>query len=171
MLVIRHPERKSAPSGPPLRRPSLAHQVGMGLVEVLISVVVLAIVIVPVFNALVAGRVLTARRGEKRMALRLVERKVEQLMKAGYGSAGADDDVSSVSMTSGTHPAAPGIVVSEGCPQDASDDVVGEMTWTVTPLVWSSPGDSVRVKSVEVKLRWPSGSPRDSLSVTTMLGA
>jgi Tfp pilus assembly protein PilE len=146
-------------------------QSGIGLVEVLIAVVVLAIVVVPVFNAFVAGRVMVARRGEKRMALRLVERKVEQIINAGYGASGTDNDVSSISVTAGTHPTDPSIVVSEGCPQDAGDDVVGEMTWTVIPIVYSSPGDSVRVKSVEVKLRWPSGSPRDSISVTTMLGA
>lgn len=149
----------------------LGSQAGTGLIEVLIAVVVLAIVVVPVFDAMVAGRVMTARRGQKRMALRLVERKVEQLMRAGYGSIGSDADVSSLCLTSGAHPADPSIVVSEGCPQDNTDDVMGELVWIVTPSTIPSPGDSVRTKSVEVRLRWPSGSPRDSLSVTTIIGA
>ncbi len=56
------------------------------MVEILVSAFILAMLVVPMFNTLVAGRMLAAHRGEKRMALGLVERKVEQLMAAGYGS-------------------------------------------------------------------------------------
>jgi hypothetical protein len=114
---------------------------------------------------------LAAHRGEKRMALGLVERKVEQLMEAGYGSLGSDADVSSVSMGVGAHPEDPSIVVSTRGDEDAGNDVLGEMIWTVTPLAWASPGDSVRAKAVEVRLRWPAGAPRDSVSLTTLVGA
>ena len=144
---------------------------GVSVVEVLISVVVLGIIVVPVFNSLVAGRVLTAHRGEKRMALRLMERKVEQLMQPGYASGGSDDDISSVNLDPGVHPIDPSIVVSTRSFVDISDDLVGELTWTVTSVAWSSPGDSVRAKMTEVKLRWPSDSPRDSLTLTTLIGS
>jgi hypothetical protein len=144
---------------------------GVSVVEVLISVVVLAIIVVPVFNSLVAGRVLTSHRGEKRMALRLMERKIEQLMQPGYASGGADDDISSLNLDPGTHPIDPSIVVSTRSFVDISDDLVGELTWTVTPVAWSSPGDSVRAKMTEVKLRWPSDNPRDSLTLTTLIGS
>lgn len=144
---------------------------GVSVIEVLISVVVLAIIVVPVFNSLVAGRVLTAHRGEKRMALRLMERKIEQLMQPGYASGGSDDDITSVNLDPGTHPIDPSIVVSTRSFVDISDDLVGELTWTVTPVSWSSPGDSVRAKLTEVKLRWPSDNPRDSLTLTTLIGS
>jgi len=141
------------------------------MVEILISAFILAMLVIPMFNALVSGRMMAAHRGEKRMALGLVERKAEQLMGAGYGSLGSDDDVSSVNMGAGTHPSDPSIVVSTRGDADAGNDVLGEMIWTVTPLAWDSPGDSVRAKQVEVRLRWPAGEPRDSISVTTLVGA
>jgi Tfp pilus assembly protein PilV len=150
---------------------TLRGQAGVSIIEVLVSVVVLAIVVVPIFNSLVAGRTLTAHRGEKRMALRLVERKVEQLMRAGYGASGSDSDVSSINLTSGLHPADPSIVVNVRRPSDTSDDLVGSLTWNVVPVAWPSPGDSVRAKVVEVRMTWPASSPRDSVSVTTIVGA
>ena len=144
---------------------------GASLIEVLISVIVLGIVVVPIFDSFVVGRTLTSHRGERRMALRLVERKVEQLMNAGYGSAGTDADVESTNLTAGSHPTDPSIVVNTRGDLDATNDVIGSLTWTVAPVVWPSPGDSVRAKTVEVKLVWPTQSPRDSLSVTTLIGA
>jgi hypothetical protein len=141
------------------------------MVEILVSAFILAMLVVPMFNTLVAGRMLAAHRGEKRMALGLVERKVEQLMAAGYGSLGSDADVSSVNLGTGTHPDDPSIVVSTRGDQDATNDVLGTLTWSVAPATWASPGDSVRTKVVEVKLRWPAGAPRDSLSITTLIGA
>ena len=141
------------------------------MIEILVSIVVLSILVVPIFDSLVSGRTLAMRRGEERMAIRLVERKAEQLLDAGYGSAGGDADVSSVSMTSGVHPTDPSIVVSTRGDGDATNDLVGDMTWTVVPVVWSSPGDSVRAKIVDIKLAWPQGAYRDSVMVTTIVGA
>jgi type II secretory pathway pseudopilin PulG len=146
-------------------------QSGITMIEILVSIVVLSILVVPIFDSLVSGRTLAMHRGEERMALRLVERKTEQLMKAGYGAIGSDADVSSVCMTAGTHPTDPSIVLSSRGDHDTSNDLLGDLTWSVVPVIWSSPGDSVRAKLVEVKLRWPQGSPRDSVSVTTMVGA
>ncbi len=105
------------------------------------------------------------------MALGLVERKVEQLMSAGYGSLGDDDDVTSVNMGAGTHPDDPSIVLSTRGDEDATNDVLGALTWSVTPVTWASPGDSVRAKVVEVELKWPADAPRDSLEITTLIGA
>jgi Tfp pilus assembly protein PilV len=144
---------------------------GASLIEVLISVIVLGIVVVPIFDSFVVGRTLTSHRGERRMALRLVERKVEQLMNAGYGSAGTDADVESTNLAAGTHPIDPSIVVNTRGDSDVTNDVIGNLTWTVDPVAWSSPGDSVLAKTVEVRLRWPTQSPRDSVSVTTLIGA
>lgn len=146
-------------------------ETGATMIEILVSAFILAMLVVPMFNALVAGRMLAAHRGEKRMALGLAERKLEQLMAAGYGSLGNDDDVASVSMGVGAHPDDPSIVVSTRGDQDATNDVLGTLTWNVTPIAWASPDDSVRAKILEVELRWPADAPRDSLSVTTLIGA
>jgi len=156
-------------ANPKARRP--LGQSGVTFVEILVATVLMSIVIVPTFNALVSGRMFTSHRGEERMALGLVERKLEQLMNAGYGALGSDTDVSSVNLAPGTHPNDPTIVVNTRGNDDASDDVLGELTWTVHDLAWDSPGDSARAKAVEVQLRWPAGSPRDSVAVTTLVGA
>ena len=144
---------------------------GTTIMEVLISVIILGIVIVPIFDALVFGRVLAARRGESRMALRLVERKVEQLMAAGYGSAGSDADITSVNLSSGTHPIDSSIVVNTRGDTDGGNDVIGNLTWGVTDVSWTSPGDDVNAKRVEVRIAWPASAPRDSVTVTTLIGA
>jgi hypothetical protein len=149
----------------------LRNETGATMVEILVSAFILAMLVVPMFNTLVAGRMLAAHRGEKRMALGLIERKVEQLMAAGYGSLGSDNDVSSVSMGAGTHPDDPSIVVSTRGDQDATNDVLGALTWSVSAVSWPSAGDSVRAKVLEVELKWPAGAPRDSLAVTTLIGA
>ncbi len=152
------------------RRP-LKSASGAALIEILMSTVILGIIIVPMFDTLVAGRMLTARRGERRMAHHLVARKTEQLLNAGYGSSDAGADVTSISLTAGSHPTNPSIVVNTRGDTSAVNDVVGNLTWNVQPLVWSSPGDSVRAKRIEVKLVWPAQTPRDSLSITTIIGA
>ncbi len=166
--AVRRSRRRTRPLAPPLLGGGAS--AGLGMVEILVSVVVLSIVIVPIFNSLVSGRILAAHRGEKRMALRLVERKVEQLMQAGYGSSGNDANVQSVNLDVGAHPSDPGIVVNTRGDSHAGNDVLGSLTWFVTEAVWSSPGDPVYAKEVEVKLVWPSASPRDSLTVTTLIG-
>jgi len=144
---------------------------GVTMIEVLVSIIVLSILVVPIFDSLVSGRSLAMHRGEERMALRLAERKTEQLLKAGYGSMSSDADISSVCMSAGVHPTDPSIVVSTRGDQDATNDLLGDLTWSVVPVVWSSPGDSVRAKLLEVKLRWPQSAPRDSVSVSTIVGA
>jgi len=144
---------------------------GVGLVEILMSTIILGIVIVPIFDTLVAGRMLTARRGERRMAHHLVARKTEQLLNAGYGSMDAGSDVTSMDVGSGSHPTNPSIVVNTRGDTTALNDVVGNLTWDVQSIAWSSPGDTVYAKQVEVKLVWPAQTPRDSVSITSLIGA
>ena len=147
-----------------------SNSTGSTIIEVLISVVILGIVIVPVFDGLLNGRMMAARRGEERMAVRLIERKIEQLMAAGYGSTGDDSNIASVDVSSGTHPSDPVIVLNTRGNSDASDDVLGSLNWQVQDIDWTSPGDDVYAKIITVQLTWPNGAPRNSVSVTFMLG-
>lgn len=138
--------------------------------EILVSVVIIGITVVPIFDGFMRGRAFVTRRSEERMALRLVERKAEQLLNAGYGSAGADDDVTSVNLMSGTHPDDPSIVLNTWGDDDASNDIIGSLTWLVTNVDWPSPGETVYAKIVDVSLAWPSSAPEDSVSVTLLIG-
>jgi hypothetical protein len=141
------------------------------MVEVLVSVVVLAIVIAPTFDAMVRGRLMVMHRGEERAALRLVERKVEQLLAAGYNSAGTDTDISSTSLVDGTHPNNGAILLISRGDSDASNDVIGDLSWTVTTVTWIDPlgaSNDTEYKSIEVKLKWPLGAVRDSVVLNTI---
>jgi type II secretory pathway pseudopilin PulG len=143
------------------------------MVEVMVSVVVLAIAIAPAFDAMLRGRLLVAHRGEERIALRLIERKLEQFLGVSYESAGSDADVQSVNLTAGTHPSNPLILLVTRGDDDPSNDVYGDLTWTVTPIVWTDPGgvyDDANYKEIVVKLAWPTGAHRDSVVVTTITG-
>lgn len=143
---------------------------GATLVEILVSVVIIGITVVPIFDGFMRGRAFVTQRSEERMALRLIERKAEQLLNAGYGSAGADDDVTSVNLTSGTHPIDPTIVLNTWGDDHPSNDITGSLTWTVTNVDWASPGDRVYAKIVDVTLGWPASAPEDSVSVTLLIG-
>jgi Tfp pilus assembly protein PilX len=153
------------------RRIVRGNQAGTTLIEILFSVVVLSLIIVPVFDSLVSGRMLAAHRGEERMALKLVERKAEQLMQAGFGSVGSDADVSSTSLAVGTHPTDPSIVLNTRGDADSGNDVLGRLTWNVRAVSWSSSGDSVHVKEVDVKMAWPAAAPQDSTQMTILIGS
>jgi type II secretory pathway pseudopilin PulG len=188
-VVARHGHSEAHPAkirraGPPkpTRRPTRAGRLpshlarplrsvaGIGIVEVLAAVVVISILLAPVFDAFVRGRMFVAHRGEERMALRLIERKAEQLLQAGYCSTGPDHDVSSINVSAGSHPSDPTIVLhtrGDLCP---SNDIVGHLSWNVTETSWTSPGDDVEVKVVDVTLAWPASAPRDAVSVTLLLG-
>jgi prepilin-type N-terminal cleavage/methylation domain-containing protein len=154
-------------------RADLKGQEGLTLIEVLVSAVVLAIVVTPAFDAMVRARVLVAHRGEERIALRLVERKTEQLLAAGYNSQGDDSNIQSVNVTNGVHPTNKAILLVSRGDDDASNDVIGDLSWTVTATTWSdatSTYEDADYKVVEVKLAWPRGAHRDSVSIVTILG-
>ena len=147
-------------------------QSGLTIIEVLVSVVVLAIVIAPMFDAFVRGRVLVMHRAEERMALRLVERKVEQLLAAGGAAAGTDTDITSTNMSAGNHPSNSAITLLTKGDHDTSNDVVGDLTWDVASVTWTDAlgtWDDATYKNVVVKLAWPQGAHRDSVSVTTII--
>ena len=150
----------------------LRGQAGLTIIEVLVSVVVLAIVIAPMFDAFVRGRVLVMHRAEERMALRLVERKVEQLLAVGGAAAGSDADITSTNMTAGTHPIDSTITLMTKGDNDTSNDVIGDLTWTVTSVTWSDPmgsWDDATYKNVVVQLAWPQGAHRDSVSIAAVV--
>ncbi len=158
------------------RRPcgldSLRRQSGLTIIEVLVSVVILAIVVAPMFDAFVRARVLVMHRGEERVALRLVERKVEQLLAAGAEAGGSDANVASVNMGSGTHPTNSAITLITRGDSDTSNDVLGDLTWTVTPVTWTDPfgsWDDATYDLLVVKMAWPLGAHRDSVSVSTIV--
>ncbi len=147
-------------------------QKGMTMIEVLVSVVVLGIVVAPMFDAFVRGRVLVAHRAEERIALRLVERKLEQLLAAGGSSSGTDANVTSTNMDAGTHPINSAITLVTRGDLDTSNDVLADLTWTVTSITWTDPSgasDDTTYKQVVVTLAWPLGGHRDDVSVTTIV--
>lgn len=155
-------ERRAGPRG----------QSGLTLIEVMVSVVILAIVVAPMFDAFVRGRVMVTHRAEERVALRLVERKLEQLLAAGGSAAGSDADITSTNMTAGTHPQNSTITLLTRGDADTSNDVIGDLTWTVTSVTWTDPygmSDDATYKQVAVKLAWPAGAHRDSVVVHTII--
>lgn len=158
----------------PRRGPgAVRNQSGLTIVEVVISVIILGIVVTPVFDAFVRGRVLVAHRGEERIALRLIERKAEQLLDASYTSSGSDADITSTNLTAGTHPVNPTILLITRGDSDTSNDVYGDLTWTVTPITWTDPFsgyDDTDYKHVAITLAWPTGAHRDSVTITTVCG-
>lgn len=167
--IFRAPQARR-PSGRRNRRNHVGNSRGTTLVEILVSVIIIGITVVPIFDGFMRGRAFVTRRSEERMALRLIERKAEQLLNAGYGSAGADDDVTSVNLTSGTHPNDPSIMLNtwgDDCPQN---DTTGSLTWAVTNVDWASPGERVYAKIVDVSLAWPMSDPVDSVTVTLLIG-
>lgn len=159
--------RQARPSrrGRRLRRASA----GFTLIEVLVAVVIISIAVAPIFAAFVRGRTLVAHRGEKRVALGLVERKAEQLLIAGYGSSGADDDVSSINLELGTHPTDSTIIVNTRGDSDPSNDVLGDLVWTVDELSWTTPDDDLDAKRVTMTLSWPQTQWRDSVTMTLLI--
>jgi type II secretory pathway pseudopilin PulG len=142
------------------------------MIEIMVSVVVLAIVIAPMFDAFVRGRVMVAHRGEERVALRLIERKVEQLLQAGGAASGTDTDITSTNMTAGTHPTNSAITLITRGDLDTSNDVIGDLTWDVTSVTWTDAAgtwDDATYKRVVTKLAWPQGAHRDSVSIITII--
>ena len=151
---------------------ALRNSSGLTIIEVLVSVVVLAIVVVPMFDAFVRGRVLVSHRAEERVALRLVERKLEQLLAAGGDAGGSDANITSTNMGTGTHPTNSAITLLTRGDGDTTNDVIGDLIWNVSSVTWTDPmgtWDDATYKQVSVTLAWPRGNHRDSVTVTTIV--
>ena len=146
---------------------------GMSLMENMVAMIVFSIAIIFLYNMLFSGRMLVEMGGERRMALKLAELKVEELRYAGYDSAGNDADWTSLNMTAGTHPTLDtSVLIDDRGTGDTGDDLTGTMTWTVRDTSWSvGGGEYAECKVVRVKVGWTEIDPRDEVSLVTMVSA
>jgi len=148
----------------------LQNESGYSLIEILVSVIVFSIAIVFVFQLLWSGQTTVQYEGERRVALRMAELKMEELKYAGYGSTGDDSDWTSVDMTLGTHPSDPTVTLDYRATVDTVDDLVAALQWVVRDTSWSVSGVTTNAKVVVVRVEWPEGSPRDRVRLTTLVG-
>lgn len=144
---------------------------GTSLMENMVALVVFSVAIIFLYNMLFSGRMLVETGGERRMALKLAELKVEELRDAGYDSAGNDDDWTSLNMTAGTHPSTDtSVLIDDRGNGDAVDDLMGDMTWTVRDTSWSvGGGEHAECKVVRVRVGWSQVHPRDEVVLVTMV--
>ncbi|MBD3348546.1 MAG: prepilin-type N-terminal cleavage/methylation domain-containing protein [Candidatus Eisenbacteria bacterium] len=149
---------------------TLRNESGYSLIEILVSVIVFSIAIVFVFQMLWSGQTTVQMEGERRVALRMAELKLEELKYAGYASSGSDTDWTSLNMDSGTHPSDPTVTLDGRATDDTGDDLVGSLQWAVRETTWSIGGVTTRAKIVNVEVEWPQGSPRDRVDLTSLVG-
>jgi len=140
--------------------------------EVLVSVIVFSIAIVFLYQMLFSGRMQVEFEGERRVASKAAELKIEELKYAGYGSSDAVADWTSLMMDIGTHPSDPRIVLDDRGTPDTQDDLVGVVNWTVSAVTWSdtvSSGSTIETegKVVDLTLKWPENWMRDSVRIVT----
>ena len=151
-------------------RPLLSCESGYSLIEVTVAVIVFSIAIVFVYQMLFSGQTTVEFEGERRVALRMAELKLEELKYAGYGSEGDDADYTSVHMGEGTHPLDPTVLLDDRGTVTAVDDLVGSMTWTVSETTFVDVGVLVDGKIVDLTISWPLGWDRDSVRLVTLMG-
>ncbi len=138
--------------------------------ENMVALVIFSIVIIFLYQMLFSGRVLVETGGERRMALKLAELKMEELRHAGYSSQGVDDDWTSLNMTTGNHPTTdPSVLMDDRGTQDTQDDLVGNMRWTVVDTTWLGGGVTTRCKILRVSVEWPRIGPRDNVWLSTFV--
>lgn len=145
-------------------------EAGYSLIEVMVSVIVFSIAIVFVFQMLWSGQTTVEFEGERRVALRMAELKMEELKYAGYSSTGSDANWTSLDMDVGTHPVDPTVVLDGRGNVDPSDDLVGALQWAVRETTWMGSGVTTRAKVVVVEVQWPEGAVRDRVRLTTLVG-
>lgn len=148
----------------------LRNDCGFSLMEIMVSVIVFSVAIVFLYHMLFSGRVLIELEGERRMALRLAEYKLEELKHAGYSSSGDDTNWTSVNMDAGEHPEDPTVVLDDKSTEATGDDLVGSIVWAVKETSWVSGGAVTRCKMVELTLDWPEEVPRDRVRLYTLVG-
>jgi hypothetical protein len=148
----------------------LHNESGISLMEVMVSVVVFSIAIVFLYQMLFSGRMQVEFEGERRVASKAAELKVEELKYAGYGSTDTGADWTSVSMDLGTHPADPLIVLDDrGTPLNTQDDLVGLINWTVRDTAWVESSITTEAKVVDLTIRWPENWIRDEVRLVTVV--
>jgi len=145
-------------------------QSGFSLIELIVAVVVFSIAIVFVYQMLFSGETTVAFEGERRIALRMAELKLEELKYAGYGSGGDDSDWTSVNMDIGTHPDDPTVVLDDRSTSATTDDLLGDLQWTVRDTSWSGGGVTVDGKIVVVTVDFPKDWNRDQVRLVTVVG-
>jgi hypothetical protein len=137
--------------------------------EVMVSVVVFSIAIVFLYQMLFSGRMQVEFEGERRVASKAAEQKIEELKYAGYGSTDAGADWQSVTMDVGTHPSDPSITLDDRGTVDPQDDLTGEIQWTVRDTSWTESGVTTEGKVVDLTIRWPEDWLRDQVRVVTVV--
>lgn len=141
--------------------------------EVMVSVVVFSIAIVFLYQMLFSGRMQVEFEGERRVASKAAELKVEELKYAGYGSTDSTDAYwTSLSMALGTHPADPRMVLDDRGTSGTQDDLVGLVNWTVSETLWTDPSSSggtieTKAKVVDLTIQWPENWVRDEVRIVT----
>ncbi len=143
---------------------------GFSLMENMVALVIFSIVIIFLYQMLFSGRMLVETGGERRMALKLAELKMEELMHAGYGSQGVDADWTSLDMTVGNHPTNDlSVLMDNRGTLDTQDDLIGNMRWTVVDTTWWDGGVTSRCKILRVSVEWPQRGPRDHVWLSTFV--
>jgi hypothetical protein len=137
--------------------------------EVMVSVVVFSIAIVFLYQMLFSGRMQVEFEGERRVASKAAELKIEELKYAGYGSTDSGADWTSVSMDIGTHPNDERIVLDDRDTAETRDDLVGFISWTVRDTSWIDSGITTEAKVVDLTIRWPENWVRDQVRVVTVV--
>jgi prepilin-type N-terminal cleavage/methylation domain-containing protein len=159
--------------GRPKVRFRLENERGVGLMEVMVSVVVFSIAIVFLYQMLFSGRMQVEFEGERRIATKAAEFKMEQLKEAGYGSTdeGSGDWESCRSLEANVvHPPNPQIVLDDrGTPEDPGDDLVGIIQWEVTATILEHDLIETDVKIVDLTIRWPENAVRDEVQIVTLV--
>ncbi len=152
----------------------LRNESGFSLMEVMVSVIVFSIAIVFLYQMLFSGRMQVEFEGERRVASKAAELKIEELKYAGHNSSDAGADWTSLTMDIGTHPGDPRIVLDDRGTVDTQDDLVGLVYWTVSVATWSDTvgsGSTIDTegKVVDLTLKWPENWIRDSVRVVTVV--
>lgn len=137
--------------------------------EVMVSVVVFSIAIVFLYQMLFSGRMQVEFEGERRVAAKAAELKVEELKYAGYGSTDDGLDWQSLTMEVGGHPANPLFVLDDRGTLDPQDDLRGELRWAVRETLWTDAGITTEAKVLELTVRWPEGWLRDEVRLITLV--
>ena len=137
--------------------------------EVLVSVIVFSIAIVFLYQMLFSGRMQVEFEGERRVASKAAELKIEELKYAGYGSSDAAADWESLTMEVGTHPIDRRMTLDDRGTVDEQDDLVGLISWTVSTITWVDSGITTEGKVIDLTLQWPDNWVRDEVRLVTVV--